>query len=63
MLMKFIRFKVPYSQCIKKWGMLGMKKFISSVSKVVGRVGRARAGFEVFRDFDVARFGQKGYNL
>ena len=32
MLMKFIRFKVPYSQCIKKWGMLGMKKFISSVS-------------------------------
>ena len=30
---------------------------------MVGKVGRARAGFEVFRDFDVARFGQKGYNL
>lgn len=27
------------------------------------RAGRARAGFDVFRDFDVACFGQKGYNL
>ena len=31
MLMKFIRFKEPYSRFIKKWGMLGMKKYISSV--------------------------------